>query len=1170
MNKHIIVDGNQAAAKIAYYLSETAAIYPITPSSPMAEYCDSLRAKGVQNAYGNSLQIVQMQSEAGAAGTVHGALCGGHLATTFTSSQGLLLMIPNMYKIAGEMLPCVIHVAARTVATHALSIFGDHSDVMAVRQTGFAMLASSNVQECQDLALVAHMAAIQSSLPFVHFFDGFRSSHELQKICEISTKDIDSILNFDAVRRFKKRALSPNHPTAKGTTQNPDCYFQNLEARQIFYNRLPNIVSDCMDKLASVTGRQYHLCDYFGCQNPSKIVVIMCSGGDTVQETCDFLNKNGESVGVIKIRLYRPFPKQQFLSLIGSSVRYITVLDRTTEFGSGGGPLYLDVLSALTEGGRQDIKVFGGVYGISQKQFTPSMVAAVFDNMTNSGKNHFTVGIEDDVTHTSLRVTRHIQPTDDAVSCLFYGLGSDGTVSANKNSIKIIGEQTDKYVQAYFAYDSKKSGGLTISHLRFSGKPILSSYEADQAEFVACHNPAFMRQYDIAKRTKRGGTFLLNTPLDGAELLESLPLTAQKYIADNDIKFYTIDATSLAQSLGLGGRINTIMQACFFKLANIIDYEAATRYMKDYIAKTFAKKGEKVIKINCDAVDKAAEFLQQVDIKKHCVNASKYSPNLQKSGNEYFDNIAAKVLSGRGDELKVSEFAPDGVTPTATTQYEKRGISQAVASWVSTNCIQCNQCAFVCPHACIRPIMLRQGDARPNSIELIPSVAPKGYEFSLAISPLDCTGCGSCINVCPATPKALEYQPLSTQDTQKENWNFAKAHQNDKQLISSKNVKSSQFAPQLFEFSGACAGCGETPYVKLATSLFGENMIIANATGCSSIYGGSAPTSPFAKCNNGCGAAWANSLFEDNAEFGFGIALAVRQRREKAFEIAEKLVENRYKNEILDNFLAEASSDVADTSAARELAQNLDEMIAAATIDTHKSLLKMLAADKDALSHKSVWVIGGDGWAYDIGFGGLDHILGCGENINILVLDSELYSNTGGQASKATPQGAVAKFAEGGKKTAKKDLAQIAMSYENVYVASVALGANMQQCLTAFREAEQYNGVSLIIAYSPCISHGINMSNCVLEQKLAVRCGYWNLFRFNPQSNNKLQLDSTPIYDEYTQFLLSENRYMSLKRTNPNEFEKLLNENKNQAMQRYAKYTELERMYANPQQKDND
>lgn len=1165
MSKMITIDGNEACAKVAYYMSEIAAIYPITPSSPMAESCDSMRAKGVKNFLGNPLEISELQSEGGASGAMHGSLSAGVLTTTFTSSQGLLLMLPNMYKIAGELLPCVIHVAARTIATHALSIFGDHQDINAARQTGFAMLASSNVQECMDMALIAHLATIKSEIPFLHFFDGFRTSHEIQKIQDIEYCDIDKIIDYEGITKFRNKALSPNNPTAKGTTQNPDCYFQNIEARNIYYDKLPSIVTECMEKVYSITGRKYGLVDYFGSKNPTKIVVIMGSGGETAIETANYLNNNGENVGVIKIRLYRPFPKKEFVSLIPKSCKFITVLDRTKEAGSSGEPLYLDAVCALSEAGLNDIKVFSGRYGISSKEFTPSMVKAVFDNMANNGKNHFTIGIDDDITGTSLDTSDYIDSAPkDCYSCKFYGLGSDGTVSANKNSIKIIGNNTNKFVQAYFAYDSKKSGGLTTSHLRFGDSPIKSSYLIEKADFVACHNPSFLYHYDMVQSLKKNGVFLLNIELKDKELFDYIPNNVKKYIADNNINFYVVPANSLAKSLGLGGRINTIMQACFFKLANIIDYEQAYQYMVDYTTKTFSKKGESVVKMNIDAISNATINLQKIDIPQDWHNLEYQNTN-NTSGNKYFDEFASPILKGNGDSLKVSSFSPDGVVPTNTTKFEKRGISTLVSSWIKENCIQCNQCAFVCPHAVIRPIMLQNTDNIPDTFETIPAIQPKGQYFRLQISPLDCTGCGSCINVCPAPNKALQYKPLNIeQNLQAKNWEFAKDYENDKSVINKSQVKGCGFAKQLFEFSGACSGCGETPYLKLATNLFGENMIIANATGCSSIYGGSAPTCPYAKLNNGKGPAWANSLFEDNAEFGYGISLGVIKRRENLKNIAQKLIENRYENQILTDWVDTFDDNKLTLDKSNILYDNIKNMVDNCDNPEHKKWLAEIEKDKDAITKKSIWIVGGDGWAYDIGFGGLDHILASGENVNILVLDTEVYSNTGGQSSKATQIGAVAKFAESGKKTNKKDLAMIAMSYDNVYVASVAMGANMNQCLKAFHEAEEYNGVSLIIAYSPCISHGINMSNCMLEEKLAVQYGYWNLFRFNPSlTTNKFILDSKEPTGDYIEFLKSENRFASLKRTNPEQFDYLLEENHKQAIYRYKKYLQLAEMYKN-------
>ncbi len=1158
------IDGNTAASHVAYAFSDVAAIYPITPSSPMAEYADEWAAGGRTNLFGQQVRIAEMQSEAGAAGAVHGSLVAGALTTTFTASQGLLLMIPNMYKIAGELLPCVFHVSARALAAHALSIFGDHQDVMACRQTGFAMLASNSVQEAMDLALVCHLATLEAKVPFIHFFDGFRTSHEVSKIDVIEYKDMAKLLDMKYVDEFRQRALNPEHPQCQGTAQNPDIYFQNREAANKYYEAVPAIVEKYMAKVGKLTGRKYKLFDYVGAKDADKVIVIMGSGADAVDETISYLTAKGEKVGVVKVRLYRPFSAKAFVSALPKSVKKIAVMDRTKEAGSLGEPLYLDVVAALKEMGKKKV-VVGGRYGLGSKEFTPSMILAIYKNLdADTPKNHFTVGIEDDVTGCSLPVTEMIDVAPQGTTrCKFYGLGSDGTVGANKNSIKIIGDHTDLYAQGYFEYDSKKSGGLTISHLRFGPNPIKSSYLIDQAEFVACHNSSYLTRYDMLADAKEGGTFLLNCPWTEAELEHHLPAQVKNQIAQKKLKFYTIDGLHIAQQAGSAKSTNMVMQAAFFKLANIIPYEQAEDYMKQAVVKSYGKKGQKVIDANFAAIDGAVAGLKQINYPASWATTTEGAPMVGGVGVEYYDNFVKVINEQQGNKLPVSAFNPSGIVPTGTTQYEKRGIAVYLPVWDADKCIQCNQCSFVCPHAVIRPVLVDENEQVPATFVTKPAIGIKGAKFRMQISPLDCTGCGSCANVCPAKEKALVMTPYEQVD-ESANYQFSLNVKRVESPLKADSVKGSQFKQPLFEFSGACAGCGETPYVKLVTQLFGDEMMVANATGCSSIYGGSAPTCPYTTNKDGHGPAWANSLFEDNAEFGYGYNLALIQRRSKLKEQVAELqkVWTKQKNtegaEACQQWLDAYSNREASKVASANLVSHLEK---AQGCKTCGALVADILKAKDILVKKSIWIFGGDGWAYDIGYGGLDHVLASGEDVNVLVLDTEVYSNTGGQASKSSPMGAVAKFAAAGKRVKKKDLGMMAMSYGYVYVAQVGMGANQTQLVKALTEAESYNGPSLIIAYAPCINHGINMGKSQEEIKRAVECGYWQLYRYNPtlieQGKNPFTLDSKEPQGDYQAFITSETRYASLLKTKPQIAEKLFAENEKQAKERYAKYKTL-------------
>ena len=1169
MAKTVTIDGNTAAAHVAYAFSDVAAIYPITPSSPMAEVADEWGAQGRKNLFGQKVRIAEMQSEGGAAGAVHGSLAAGALTTTFTASQGLLLMIPNMYKISGEMLPGVFHVTARALAAHSLSIFGDHSDVMGARQTGFAMLASASVQEVMDLALVTHLSAIKASLPFVHFFDGFRTSHEIQKIEQIEYEDMAKLLDYDAVKRFRERALNPEHPHQSGTAQNPDIYFQGREAANIHYAKVPEIVEYYMEKVGDLTGRRYHLFDYVGAPDAERVLVIMGSGADVAEEAINYLNAKGEKLGLIKVRLYRPFAADKFLAAIPATCKKIAVLDRTKEPGSLGEPLYLDIVDAIAEAGL-DIKCYGGRYGLGSKEFTPTMVKQVYDNLKlDEPKNHFTVGIIDDVMNTSLPEGDFVNAAPEGtICCKFFGLGSDGTVGANKNSIKIIGDHTNMFAQGYFAYDSKKSGGLTISHLRFGKTPIQSPYLIDSADFVACHNASYVTRYDVLEGIKDGGVFLLNSPWTVEDMECELPASMKQTIAKKHIRFYNMDAVKLAREVGMGNRINTIMQSAFFKLAEIIPADEAIDYMKAAAKKSYAKKGEDVVQKNYAAIDIGVTGITEINYPEAWATATSGATAMHVSDDPYFVDFIKPILAQQGDKLPVSKLAADGYVPTGTTKYEKRGIAVEVPVWIPENCIQCNQCALVCPHASIRPFVMTEETEAPETF-----VAKKatgvgdGKLFRIQVSPYDCTGCGSCVNVCPAKTKALKMAPLAeVEKVENDNWNFAMELPTLDLPVNKATVKGSQYLQPMFEFSGACAGCGETPYVKLVTQLFGDRMIVANATGCSSIYGGSAPTCPYTVNKQGHGPAWANSLFEDNAEFGFGMNLATTHRRERLADLIRQLAEgcgDEVKS-ICNAWLENKDDAEGSRKAAPAVVKMAEEcMNCGCECD---EICKEIYDLRDLLVKKSQWIFGGDGWAYDIGYGGLDHVLAMDEDVNVLVMDTEVYSNTGGQSSKATPTGSVAKFAAAGKRTKKKDLGMMAMSYGYVYVAKVCMGANPAQLLKAMVEAEAYKGPSLIIAYAPCINHGIKagMNKVQDEAKRAVEAGYWPLYRYNPdlaaQGKNPFTLDSKPATGDYKEFILGENRYAALKQQFPEEAATLFARAEQEAKDKYDYYKKLNDM----------
>ena len=1169
------MDGNQAAAHASYAYTEVAAIYPITPSSVMPEHVDEWATEGRKNIFGQTVQVTEMQSEAGAAGAVHGSLSAGALTTTFTASQGLLLMIPNLYKVAGEQLPGVFNVSARALASHALNIFGDHSDVYACRQTGAAMLCESSVQEVMDLTPVAHCAALKGKLPFINFFDGFRTSHEIQKIETWDYEDLKDLVDMDAIDAFRNHALNPNHPCQRGSAQNPDIFFQAREACNPYYDAMPAIVQEYMDKVNEKIGTDYKLFNYYGAADAEKVIIAMGSVCDTIEETIDYLTAAGEKVGVVKVRLYRPFCAQALIDAIPDTVKYINVLDRTKEPGAQGEPLFLDVVSALKGSKFDAVPVNGGRYGLGSKDTTPAQIVAVFNN---ADKERFTIGINDDVTNLSLEVGAPLVTTPEGtINCKFWGLGADGTVGANKNSIKIIGDNTDMYAQAYFDYDSKKSGGVTMSHLRFGKKPIKSTYLIHKANFVACHNPSYVNKYNMVQELVDGGTFLLNCSWDMEGLEKHLPGQVKAFIADHNIKFYTIDGIKIGKEIGLGGRINTVLQSAFFKLASIIPEEEAIDLMKKAAKATYGRKGDKIVQMNYDAIDAGAKQVVEIEVPeswKSCEDEGLFTPEVKGGKDDvvaFVKNIQSKVNAQEGNTLPVSTFTDyaDGSTPSGSAAYEKRGIAVDIPVWQSENCIQCNRCAYVCPHAVIRPVALTEDELAkaPEGTKAIDMIGMPGMKFTMTVSALDCTGCGSCANVCPGKKgeKALVMKSLEENVASQEVFDFGREIEVKPEVVAKfkpETVKGSQFKQPLLEFSGACAGCGETPYAKLITQLFGDRMYIANATGCSSIWGNSSPSTPYTINSKGQGPAWSNSLFEDNAEFGYGMLLAQKAIRKRLKEEVETVAASEQASaevkaacqEYLDTF----TCGITNGDATDKLVAALD----GCDCDTCKDIVK----NKDFLGKKSQWIFGGDGWAYDIGFGGVDHVLASGEDINIMVFDTEVYSNTGGQSSKATKTGATAQFAAGGKETKKKDLAGMAMTYGYVYVAQIAMGADFNQTVKAIAEAEAYPGPSLIIAYAPCINHGIKkgMSKAQTEEQLAVECGYWNNFRFNPaaEKGSKFTLDSKqPKEEDYQAFLDGEVRYNALKRANPEKAARLFAKNEAEAMERYDYLSKLTDLY---------
>ena len=1174
------MDGNHAAAHASYAFSDVAAIYPITPSSVMAEATDEWATQGRKNIFGQEVQVTEMQSEAGAAGAVHGSLAAGALTTTYTASQGLLLMIPNLYKIAGEQLPGVINVSARALASHALCIFGDHSDVMACRQTGCAMLCESSVQEVMDLTPVAHLAAIKGKVPFINFFDGFRTSHEIQKIETWDYEDLKDMADMDAIQAFRDHALNPNHPCQRGSAQNPDIFFQAREACNPYYDALPAVVQEYMDKVNEKIGTDYKLFNYYGAADAEHIIVAMGSVNDTIEETIDYLMAAGKKVGVVKVRLYRPFCAQALIDAIPDTVKQISVLDRTKEPGALGEPLYLDVVAALRDSKFSDVKIFTGRYGLGSKDTTPAQIVAVYEN---TEKEKFTIGIVDDVTNLSLETGAPLVTTPEGTTnCKFWGLGADGTVGANKNSIKIIGDNTDMYAQAYFDYDSKKSGGVTMSHLRFGKKPIKSTYLIHKANFVACHNPSYVNKYNMVQELVDGGTFLLNCAWDMEGLEKHLPGQVKAFIANHNIKFYTIDGVKIGIETGMGPtRINTILQSAFFKLTGIIPEEQAIELMKAAAKATYGRKGDDVVKKNWAAIDAGAKQVVEVQVPESWKNAEdeglfmSHASHGAQEAQDFVNNIQCKINAQEGNSLPVSAFKDyvDGTTPSGTAAYEKRGIAVNVPVWVPDNCIQCNRCAYVCPHAAIRPVAMTADETAnaPEGIKTLPLTGMKDYTFTMTVSALDCTGCGSCANVCPGKKgnKALEMAPLEANAGEQKYFDYGVTLPQKEDVIAKykeTTVKGSQFKQPLLEFSGACAGCGETPYAKLITQLFGDRMYIANATGCSSIWGNSSPSTPYTTNAKGQGPAWSNSLFEDNAEFGYGMLLAQRAIRGGLKEKIEDLVANGTNEDV-----KAAGQEWLDTYAVGATNGAATEKLVAALEACGCDKAKEILAQKDFLSKKSQWIFGGDGWAYDIGFGGVDHVLASGRDINVMVFDTEVYSNTGGQSSKSTPTGAIAQFAAGGKETKKKDMASIAMSYGYVYVAQISMGADFNQTVKAIAEAEAYPGPSLIIAYAPCINHGIKkgMSKAQTEEELAVKCGYWHNFRFNPAAENKFSLDSkTPDMENYMDFLNGEVRYNSLQRQNPEKAARLFAKNESEAQARYEYLQKLITLYGADKKED--
>ena len=1167
------VDGNTAAAHVAYAFTDVAAIYPITPSSTMAELVDEWASQGRENIFGQQVNVVEMQSEAGAAGAFHGSLQAGALTSTFTASQGLLLMIPNMYKVAGELLPGVFHVTARAIASQALSIFGDHQDVMACRQTGACLLCSGSVQEVADIAPVAHMSAIEGSLPFLHFFDGFRTSHEIQKVELMDNEEYSQLIDMDAVQAFRDKALSPNHPVTRGTAQNPDIYFQTREVSNKYYENIVDIVEKNMAKVSELTGRKHGLFDYYGAEDAKHVVVAMGSVTEALEETIDYLNAKGEKLGVVKVHLYRPFSKKHFLAAMPKTVEKIAVLDRTKEPGSLGEPLYLDICN-IYKGVENAPVIVGGRYGLGSKDTTPTDLHAVFENLNlDQPADGFTIGIVDDVTNTSLPAAEPIKiSSKGTVRCKFWGLGSDGTVGANKQAIKIIGDHTDKYAQAYFDYDSKKSGGITMSHLRFGDTPIRSTYLLDEADYIACHNQSYVYKYDLLKGLRKGGTFVLNTIWDAEGLEQNLPAEMKQYIAKNDIQFYTLNAVKIGQEIGLGNRINMICQAAFFKLADIIPVEDAVKYLKESIVKAYGKKGEAIVNMNYKAVDAGIDSLVKVDVPASWADAvDAEKPEVEEPA--FIKDILRPMVAQKGNDLPVSTFLgyEDGTFPCGTAAYEKRGIAVNVPEWKPENCIQCNRCSFICPHACIRPVLVTEEElaAAPESFVAVDAKGKelKGLKYRMQVSIMDCTGCGNCADVCPAKEKALVMEPLETQEKEVENWAFAvdtKKVAPKGDLMKPNTVKGSQFRQPLMEFSGACAGCGETAYIKLVTQLFGDRMMIANATGCSSIWGGSAPSTPYTCNHEGKGPSWANSLFEDNAEYGLGMRLAVKQMRNKLEDDMKALIdvcgcEDCAK--VLNAWIDAKEDSAASVEASKAVLELLET--ANPESEEAKALVESIKSRKDYLVKRSQWILGGDGWAYDIGYGGVDHVLASGENVNVLVFDTEVYSNTGGQSSKATPLAAMAKFAAAGKRSRKKDLGMMAISYGNVYVAQVAIGADYNQFVKAVVEAEAYDGPSLIICYAPCINHGLKcgMGKTVQNEADAVKCGYWHLYRHNPelkaQGKNPFTLDSKEPTESFRDFIMGQVRYASIAKQFPEQAEELFAMAEESAKDRLESYKRL-------------